>query len=126
VSNRQLQSDLYIQVKDGKFLKHWSKKIRFNTLNMDIDALEVNLWRTWKENSSGDQFAFLPDGNGLRTPFRKSTSAVYYKLYAENGKALLKFSEDEIYQIKVIDGRIQPATMIWIDSSGHELYFTSK
>jgi hypothetical protein len=92
---------------------------------MDIAAIEKNIWRTWKENDTGNQYIFLPGGNGLTTSHH-STYRIEYNVYEEKGKHMLKINNSEIYHLKVIEGSIHPAIMIWIDRLGGELYFTSR
>lgn len=102
---------------------------------MNIEEFEINLWRKWKRNDTGDTYSFLPgqyDNEnfkdfqmGLLVTDDNRTFKIGFKIYAENNKAMLQIV-DAVYEIKRIDGRIKPATMVLIDNLNKEINFTEE
>jgi len=102
---------------------------------MSIESFEVNLWRKWKRNDTGDTYAFVPGQydneqfkdfqTALMVTVDKKTFKIGFKVYEENNKAMLQIV-DAVYEIKRIDGKSKPATMILIDSLKKEIHFTEE
>lgn len=100
---------------------------------MNITSFEINIWRIWIRNDSGDKYGFSPGAfNKIEFPgynlavivSRKNEMInVGYKIYEEKSKVILQIA-DKIYEIKRIDGRLKPATMVLIDSTKNEIGFT--
>lgn len=102
---------------------------------MSIENFEINLWRKWKRNDTGDTYAFVLgqyDNENfkdfqtcLMVTADKKTFKIGFKVYEENNKTMLQIV-DVVYEIRRIDGRTKPATMILIETVDNEVNFTEE
>ena len=101
---------------------------------MDINTFEIQIWRNWKNNKTGEIFSFSPAPYAnenfkdfklthVKTPDNKITYPVGYRIYELNSKAILQIV-DTIYELRRIDDRLKPATMILLDEFNNQITFT--
>lgn len=102
---------------------------------MNLESFEINLWRKWRRNDTGATYSFIPGQydnenfkefhTALMVTADTRTFRIGFKVYEENEKPMLQIVET-VYEIKRIDGKSKPATMILIDSSKNEIHFTEE
>jgi hypothetical protein len=98
---------------------------------MNIDEIELNLWRKWKRNDTGDAYTFIPApypdkrAKGFQTALLEThdnrTFQVGFKVFENENKAMLQIV-DVVYEIRGMDGKL----MILIDGAGAEIHLTAQ
>lgn len=103
---------------------------------MIIEEFEINFWGKWRRDDTGDSYSFVPgqyDNENFKdfqtgllvSADKKKTFKIGFKIYQENNKAMLQIV-DSVYEIKRIDRRTKPATMVLLDSLNKEINFTEE